>query len=152
MKGVFLSPVLAAALALAVLIGCGGEEDEQPATAVDLLIDRLRTEADAHVLAKGHVEQFFLSVSGRLLMVNASRVGVYEYPDAETAALEAARISPDGSTVGVSPEGAPVETELHYYGFPHFFLSDTLIAFYLGEGEGVLRPLELTMGPQFAGR
>ena len=141
------------------MAGCGNSvwsasHIDQPAASVDIatLVQDMKYQADAHVVVKGYVSQFFLSVPGRLLMVNGGRVGIYEFEDAETASFEANRISSDGNTVSISPDGEPVTTELHYYGFPHFFLKDNMIGFYLGESEAVLRPLELTMGTQIAGR
>ena len=140
------------------MAGCGNSvwsaSIAQPAASVDIatLAQDMKHQADAHVVVKGYVGQFFLSVPGRLLMVNGGRVGIYEFEDAETASFEANRISPDGNTVSISPDGEPIRTELHYYGFPHFFLKDNMIGFYLGESEAVLRPLELTMGTQIAGR
>lgn len=145
-------------LSLTFVVGCGNSPwsssiDRPPASAdIATLVQNLKQQADSHVIVKGYVSQFFLSVPGRLLMVNGGRVGIYVYQDAQTASLEANRIYPDGNTVSISPDGEPIRTELHYYGFPHFFLKDNMIGFYLGESEGVLRPLELTMGTQIAGR
>ncbi|MEE2885039.1 MAG: hypothetical protein VX701_05025 [Chloroflexota bacterium] len=145
-------------LSLTFVVGCGNSPwsssiERDPASAeIATLVQNLEQQADSHVIVKGYVSQFFLSVPGRLLMVNGGRVGIYVYQDSQTASMEADRIYPDGNTVSISPEGEPIRTELHYYGFPHFFLKDNMIGFYLGESEAVLRPLELTMGTQIAGR
>ena len=148
----------AAVLYLTLMAGCGNSpwsssiEHLPISTDIESLIQDLKQQADSHVIVKGYVGQFFLSVPGRLLLVNGGRVGIYVYPDAKTASFEANRIYPDGNTVSISPEGEAIKTELHYYGFPHFFLKDNIIGFYLGESEAVLRPLELIMGTQIAGR
>jgi hypothetical protein len=90
------------------------------------------------------VEQPFFSVRGRFLRVNGEDVQVFQYASAEAVATEAARVSPDGGTIGTSKP--------FWAGPPHFYRRDRLIVLYVGENAAVRTPVERVMGPQFAGR
>ncbi|HWP57007.1 MAG TPA: hypothetical protein VNL14_03850 [Candidatus Acidoferrales bacterium] len=90
------------------------------------------------------VEQPFFSVKGKVLAIGDEHLQVFEYPTPEAASAEAARISPDGMTVGT--------TKVHWLGPPHFYRSGKLLVLYLGTDKGLRRALESALGLQFAGQ
>ena len=107
------------------------------------LIDNLRA-AGATVEPVGEVRQPFFSVPGQAITVNGEQVQVFEYPDAGSAAAAAARISPDGGTIGT--------TMVTWVGPPHFYRAGKVIVLYVGDSRAVISVLERVLGPQFAGR
>jgi hypothetical protein len=107
------------------------------------LIDNLRA-AGATVEPVGEVTQPFFFVPGQVIAVNGERVQVFEYSDAATAAAAAARISPDGGTIGT--------TMVTWVGPPHFYRAGRVIVLYVGDSRAVISLLESVLGPQFAGR
>lgn len=107
------------------------------------LIDHLRAQG-ATVDPVGNVSQPFFSVKGQTITVNGEQVQVYEYANADTANAEAARISPDGGTIGNS--------SVDWIAPPHFFKAGKIIVLYVGNASTVLQPLIAVLGSQFAGR
>ncbi len=75
--------------------------------------------------------------------MNGEDVQTFEYATEADARAEAARVSPDGSTIGTTMVGwvAP----------PHFFLAGRVLALYVGDNQAVLGPLQAVMGARFAG-
>ena len=115
----------------------------KPAGDVLIWLDAMRAHG-ARVELMGEVEQPFLSVTGSMVQVNGEDVQVFAYPGAADVETQAARISPDGGTVGTS--------KIHWIGTPHFFKQGKLLVLYVGENSGVLRILEGILGRQFAGK
>lgn len=113
-----------------------------PTDAASLL--RALRAAGARVGPREALEQPFIAARGFLVPVEGEGVQVFEYPDAAAAAAEAARVSPDGTQVGLSRPlwAAP----------PHFFRNGRVLVLYVGEDARVLRRLQAVLGPQFAGR
>ena len=107
------------------------------------LVDHLRA-AGATVMPTGTVTQPFFSVTGPVITVNGEQVQVYEYPNDDGASADAARISPDGGSVG--------NTMVDWIAPPHFYRGGRLIVLYVGTNTPVMRILETILGPQFAGR
>ena len=68
---------------------------------------------------------------------------VFEYGSAAEAQEEAARVSPDGSSVGT--------TIITWVSTPHFYRSGKIIVVYVGSSRELLSLLESVLGPQFAG-
>ena len=93
------------------------------------------------------VFQPFFDVEGRILRVNGADVQVFEYPDEAAAALDAARIAPDGSGLG-----PPTPTLVTWVAAPHWYRSGRLIVLYVGEDRAILDLLARVLGPPFADR
>ncbi len=131
--------------ALVVLSACGGDDPSSPdSTAFDLsaLIQGLRDQG-AVVESIGSIAQPFFSVTGQILRVNGEDVQAFEYASEAEARAEAASVSPDGFTIGTTMVG--------WVATPHFFLTGSVIAIYVGDNQAVLGPLQAVMGARFAG-
>lgn len=89
------------------------------------------------------VAESLFEVEGHILHVNGQDVQVYEFADAAAAEEQAARVSPDGTSIGTTP----VSVEA----IPHFYHKDNTIAFYAGDDATVLAALEVVFGAPFAG-
>lgn len=113
-----------------------------PAKDYDTLVANLRA-VGLTLRPTQEISQPFLSVKGRVIGVNGSDVQVFEYQDANAATAEAARVSPDGRSVG--------ETWINWVAKPHFYGSGKLIVLYLGDDSTVIGGLEAALGAQFAG-
>lgn len=145
------SPRLPGVLVILLLLGlagCGGSSPPPashggPVRDYVSLVDHLRT-AGATVVPTGTVTQPFLAVTGQVITVNGEQVQVYEYTNDDDASAEASRISPDGGTVG--------NAMVDWIAPPHFYKRSKLLVLYVGTNTPVMRLLETTLGPQFAGR
>lgn len=120
-----------------------GEQGGLASGSVEDLAERLRA-AGASVVEGGEVNQPFFSVQGRVLRVNGQDVQVFAYQDATLAAQEAARVAPDGSSVGT--------TMVTWMATPHFYKAERLVVLYVGEDANTLGALRAVLGEQFAGR
>jgi hypothetical protein len=107
------------------------------------LVDHLRA-AGATAVPTGSVTQPFFSVPGQVMTVKGEQVQIYEYADEEAANADAARISPDGGTIGNSM--------VDWVAPPHFYKGGQIIVLYVGTNKAVMHLLDTTLGPQFAGR
>ena len=107
------------------------------------LVDTLRARG-ATVVPVGDVSQPFFSVAGFAITVNGENVQVFEYPTEGAAAADAARVAPDGGSVGT--------TMITWVAPPHFYRQGRLIALYVGTNPDVTGLLTSVLGPQFAGR
>jgi hypothetical protein len=107
------------------------------------LINALRA-SGAKVRSGDSVEQPFFGVPGRFVRVEAQDVQVFEYPGEAAVQRDAARVAPDGGSVGGSA--------MMWAATPHFYRKGRLIVLYVGEDSSVRRLLESVLGPQFAGR
>ena len=148
MKGSGLIGGFIALLFFVGTAGCGGSSAPLashggPVKDYVSLIDHLRA-GGATVVPAGSVAQPFFSVPGQLITVNGQQVQVYEYANDDSANADAARISPDGSTVG--------NTSVDWVAPPHFYKKSRLIVLYVGTNSSVMHILETALGPQFGGR
>ncbi len=98
--------------------------------------------ADQSVEIAGPVDQPFFSVPGQIIVVNGEDVQVFEYPDSTAAETEAAKISPDASSVGTSM--------MSWVATPHFYTGDRLIVLYVGENDSVTNALADVLGEPIA--
>ena len=85
----------------------------------------------------GFIAQPFFSATGQILRVNGEDVQAFEYATEADARAEAARVSPDGFTIGT--------TMVSWVVTPHFFLAGSVIALYVGDNQAVLEPLRAVM-------
>ena len=137
-------------LALAAACGAGDPEPGQSGNGdgasagggIAGLAERLRA-AGADVDVGGAVAQSFFAVPGQVLTVNGSEVQVYAYPSVEMAEADAAKVSPDGTTIGT--------TSVLWVSPPHFFRDAELLALYIGANDAVVELLASVLGPRFAG-
>jgi hypothetical protein len=102
------------------------------------------TSAGGIVETNGEIAEPYFTVKGRRITVNGATVQVFEYPSRTKATAEAARISPDGSSIGT--------THVTWIGKPHFYNSGKLIILYVGNDDAITGLLESVVGSQFAGR
>ncbi len=131
--------------ALISLSACDGDDPSSPDNTVldrSALIQALRSHG-ANVEIASPISQPFFSVGGQILRVNGGDVQTFEYASEADAQSDAARVSPDGFTIGTSI--------VSWVGTPHFFVAGRVIALYVGDDQPVLGPLQAVMGAQFAG-
>ena len=112
------------------------------------LVNALRT-AGLSVETVDTVEQPFLQTnSGTVVRVSGEEVTqpaelqVFEYQDAEGAAIDAAQIGPDGQ---------PPTMMINWLATPHFYQAERLIVLYVGDDPMVVDLLTALLGPPFAG-
>lgn len=86
----------------------------------------------------------FFSTNAQVVLVNSEHINVFEYATSAAAERDAAKVSPDGSSVGT--------TMITWVGPPHFYRSGVLIVTYAGGTDSVLQPLEAVLGKPFAQR
>lgn len=92
-----------------------------------------------------------LTILSQRLEVNGENVYVYEYPDSATANTDTTTISPDGYNI-TRTKGTAIEVRHgDWIAPPHFYNKDRLIVVYAGSNATIIRMLETTLGPQFAG-
>ena len=96
--------VFALVIALFSLAGCTTNETPIPdnAKGIQGLVSALQS-AGASVTEGDPITQPFFDVDGKLLTVNGNRVEVFEYADPGEAQAEAAKVAPDGGSVGTAP-------------------------------------------------
>lgn len=124
--------------ALVLLVACTASQPAAPP-----LADELRA-AGLQVEDAGQVEQPFFPVPAHVYIVEGGDVQVYQFESEEAAQTHAAKVSPNGSSIGTSA--------MHWMAPPHWFRRRATIVNYLGDNPKVLAALERLMGPQFAGR
>lgn len=115
----------------------------QPPAPYTQLANDLRN-AGADVVAGSGINQPFFNVPGRVLTVDGSDVQVFEFPGIEDARSEAAKIAPDGNSIGTSM--------VNWIASPHFYSRGSVIVLYVGDDSNVLSLLSGVIGRQFAGR
>jgi hypothetical protein len=134
------------AVAAAVSTAYAGESGTSrggPATDSAGLMDTLNA-AGLRVEQTGEVDQPFLSVTGGMISMLGEDIQLFQYATAAVMEAQAARISPDGNTVGT--------TKLQWIGSPHFYKQGRLLVLYVGNNEKVLHTLEQALGSPFAGQ
>jgi len=119
------------------------EAQPVPVTEMTSLVDALRA-AGATVEASEPVEQPFFSVGGDILKVNGVDVQIFEYETAETMEADAAKVAPDGGSIGTSM--------VSWMEPPHFYKAGRILVLYVGQDQAMLDLLESVLGYQFAGR
>ena len=117
--------------------------EAQPVTEMTSLVDALRAEG-ATVESSEPVEQPFFSVGGEILKVNGADVQIFEYETPEAMEADAAKVAPDGGSIGTSM--------VSWMEPPHFYKAGRIIVLYVGQDKAVLDLLESVLGHQFAGR
>ena len=139
-----VSCLRSSAVLLLLVIDCcnGNTSPEAVVDELDALIRELRNKG-ATVDMVGSFTQPFFSAPGQILRVNGEDVQVFEYENAAAAQGEAARVSPDGSSVGT--------TIITWVSTPHFYRSGEIIIVYVGSSRELISLLESVLGPQFAG-
>jgi hypothetical protein len=91
------------------------------------------------------ITQDFFSVEGTLINLGQTDgFQVFEYKTAEEMEADAAKVAPDGGSVGTSM--------MNWIMPPHFFKSGRVIVLYLGDNQTTLNLLEKILGKQFAGQ
>ena len=107
------------------------------------LIDTLRA-GGAKVDPNGSITQPFFTPVGAAIKVNGSDVQVFEYADNASADSSAAKVAPDGGSVGTSM--------VSWMDAPHFYKAGKIIVLYVGSDANITGVLIKAAGPQFAGR
>lgn len=149
--------LLASCLVLASLLitACGGqasaaEPDANPVTSEPAAVtDRASlesalTSAGATVEQGDPVNQVFFAVPGQIIKVNGADVQVFEYETAEAMEADAAQVSEDGGSIGMSM--------VSWMAPPHFYKIGRILVLYVGEDQAVIDLLQSALGSQFAGR
>lgn len=112
----------------------------------DALLAALReqgaTVVRGDVLPRGSND--FFATNAQVVVVNTGLINVFEYRTIAAAEIDEAKVSPDGSRVGLFI--------ITWIGPPHFYRSGRLIAIYAGSDDAVLQPLEAVLGKPFASR
>jgi hypothetical protein len=119
------------------------EAQPAPVTEMTSLVDALRA-AGATVEPSEPIEQVFFSVGGDILKVNGADVQIFEYETPEAMEADAAKVAPDGGSIGTSM--------VSWIEPPHFYKAGRIIVLYVGQDQAVLDLLTAALGPQFAGR
>jgi hypothetical protein len=107
------------------------------------LVDALRAKG-LKVEPAEKISQPFFAIEARTISVNAQTVQVFEYDSDASMNRDAAKVSPDGSSVDNSM--------ISWVEPPHFYKAGRIIVLYVGKDPTVLRALGDVIGPQFAGR
>lgn len=121
----------------------GGSPSSPDPTAVDVLAGQLRA-AGLPVTRGGQVLQPFFAVPGELLVAGTTQIQAFAFPTTDAAAAAAARVAPDGGTIGT--------TSVFWVAPPHFYRSGAIVALYVGSDAATLDALQRVLGSQFAGR
>ena len=83
----------------------------------------------------------YFSVAATRVQVAGTDVFVFQYPNGDAAAAEAARVTPDGQP---SPTA-----RIMWIGKPHFFRKDRIIVLYAGCADNIAGVLTAALGPPF---
>lgn len=145
MKSKSSFPLVIVLVVAFVLTACSGRpasaSSEQFGTSE--LIEALHSQGvDAKV--GDSVEQAFFSVTGNFINLNEESVQVFEYESVEAMERDAARVDPDGGSIGT--------TMVTWVATPHFYKKGHIIVLYIGDNAEILKMFESILGPQFAGR
>lgn len=112
-------------------------------TDVDALIAALRT-SGLGPRQVDHITNSFFTVPATVYAIRGGELQVYEYPNEDLAARDAAQVSATGSSIGTSKP--------FWIAPPHFFRRRQIMVLYLGSDAHTLDVLRAKIGPQFAGR
>ena len=106
------------------------------------LVDALRAKG-FKVEPTEKISQPFFSVEAQTIDVVGRRLQVYEYATEKAMNEEAAKVSPDGTSVGNS--------KVSWIEPPHFYKVGRILVLYIGTDSNVINVLDEIIGPQFAG-
>ncbi len=129
----------------ALIVGCPDEPDPRP-KAYEAFVEELRSRG-AIVEESGALNQPFIPVAGRTLVIEGESVQVYEFEDASVAATFSKGISGDGSKFRSGDDATIVD----WIAPPHIHRSGPLLVIYIGSAP-VQTILEVVLGAQIAGR
>jgi hypothetical protein len=136
--------ILVLITAVLVLSGCGASGPSGDALLDrEALVKRLEAEG-AKVEIMEPIQQEFFTPPAQMINFDEAGIQVYEYESPEKMEAEAARVSPEGSSIGTSM--------VSWIEPPHFLKAGRIIVLYLGSDEGTIQLLEKILGPQFAGQ
>ena len=144
---ILLVGVLAAAISLLPIVGCGGRgASGEPIAAPDYqkILGRLQ-DWDLKLAEIGEIRMSCYSVNPRVLLVGGGTLEVYEYRDQSSAAVAIARISPGYFIAQVAATGLTEKASS-----PHFYKGDRLLVIYTGTDTRVVEALDGALGPEFA--
>ena len=133
-----------ALLFAALIVGCPDEPDPRP-KAYEAFVEELRSRG-AIVEESGTLNQPFIPIEGRTLVIEGESVQVFEFEDASVAATFAKGISADGSSFGSDGNA----TMVGWMAPPHIHRSGPLLVIYVGSAP-VRTILEVVLGAQIAG-
>jgi hypothetical protein len=139
--GLAVATVLVVALALVTQLS---------ATSYTSVQDAVRAHG-ATVHDAGLGSQPFLRGVDHRLNVNGVGVDGFEYRTTVEASLDAGRASADGSTIG--PDFGPLGgtgAVIDFVAPPHLFHAGRVVVLYVGQDEGILTLLRMTLGAQCA--
>ncbi|HJM89316.1 MAG TPA: hypothetical protein QF624_06780 [Dehalococcoidia bacterium] len=139
------SLAILALLFAALIVGCPDEPDPRP-KAYDAFVEELRSRG-AVVEEQGTLNQPFIPIAGRTLVIEGESVQVYEFEDGSVAATFAKGISADGSSFRSGDNATIVD----WIAPPHIHRSGPLLVIYVGSAP-VTTILEVVLGAQIAGR
>lgn len=108
---------------------------------VEQLVQSLRSQG-LTVSLGGDISPGYFTVQARQISVEGERLNAFEYPDADTAAAEAALISSDAQP---SPR-----KRITWAGVPRFYRQGRVIVLYVGCSTSVISALEKFLGPPVA--
>jgi hypothetical protein len=140
-------------LAAAVLVqACGSTPTEVPngtelpGPATQALATALEREGSSVALAEvmpSSSHPCFSTPAARYV-VNGENLYFFEYASDGSAEADAARIGPDGATVGTS--------QVSWVSDPHFYRNGAVVALYVGRQASTLALLQKVLGQQIAGK
>lgn len=139
---------------LAALAACGQASKPPQAGVLDYaeLVANLRAEG-ATVTEQGTIrENFGLSGQARAILVDGTRVQVYEYDDADAAAADAQHISSDGTTFRYQDSsGVGQGIVVDFIAPPNWYRGGRILVLYVGTDSSIQTLLEQQLGSPFAG-
>jgi hypothetical protein len=107
------------------------------------LLSSLRA-TGASITEAEELTQPFLSVKAKIIILNGSRIQVFEYENSGAMEAESKNVSSDGTTVNLS--------SISWISTPHFYRNGRLMVIYIGDDKAITTLLANTLGMQFAGR
>ncbi len=141
----FLSAVLGIAILASIILmytkGQSSTPSQEP-FGYDDFIEKLYS-SGAAIEITDQITQPYLSIQGKVVMVNGKEVKVFEYPDAATLEAEASTISSDAGYMGA--------TRVSWNDKPNFYKKGRMLVIYLGSDAEIMRILEGILGKMFAG-
>jgi hypothetical protein len=139
-----------------LLVACGATSSaRQRAPPLDYatLVERLRA-AGATVELAGDTSAYpLLTPSGQMIQLNGERVQVFEYSSTLDAQVEAAQVSPDGTTrERQDADGSGTSVVVDFVSPPRWYQAGRIIVLYVEMNSEVVTLLERELGAPFAGQ
>jgi hypothetical protein len=120
----------------------GSETTLDPASPSFSIYQLLRASGNRAEVVGDTLRPFF-TPKAKVITLNGSAVQLYEYGSKEDLEADAAKVSPDGSTIG----GSAMQWKVP----PHFYKTDRVIVLYEGKDSATKETLDAALGEQFAG-